>query len=77
MEEHLALTPPLLHPSPASSSLIVLVLAGWKMLLSTHPAIAAQLVAMVEAFLLGQRESFPPLVEVAQPCVHLIIIHST
>lgn len=77
MEEQLAPAPPSLDPSPASSSLIFLVLAGWRLLLSTHPAVAAQLVAMVEAFLLGQREALPPLVEVAQPGVDLVIIHST
>lgn len=77
MEEQLAPAPPSLDPSPASSSLIFLVLAGWGLLLSTHPAVTAQLVAMVEAFLLGQREALPPLVEVAQPGVDLVIIHST
>lgn len=76
MEKQLALAPSSLDPSPASSSLIFLVPAGWRLLVSTHPAVAAQLVAMVEAFLLGQREALPPLVEVAQPCVDLVIVHS-
>ena len=43
----------------------------------THPAVAAQLVAMVDAFLLGQWEALPPLVEVAQTRVDLAIVHST
>lgn len=32
---------------------------------------------MVDAFLLGQWEALPPLVEVAQPRVDLVVIHST
>lgn len=46
------------------------------LLVSTHPAVAAQLVAMVEAFLLRQREALPPLVEVAQPRVDLVVVYS-
>lgn len=46
------------------------------MLVSTHPAVAAQLVAMVEAFLLRKREALPPLVEVAQPRVDLVVVYS-
>lgn len=77
MEEQWALAPPSLDPPPASSSLIFLVLCGWRLLVSTHPAVAAQLVAVVDAFLLGQRETLPPLVEVAQPRVDLAVVHST
>lgn len=77
MEWQISFDPPPLDPSPASSSLIFFALAGWRLLLSTHPAVAAQLVAVVEAFLLGQREALPSLVEVAQPCVDLVIIHAT
>lgn len=43
----------------------------------THPAVAAQLVAVVEALLLRQRQPFPPLVEVAQPRVNLVVVHPT
>lgn len=75
--EQQSFAPPPLDPSPASSSLIFFALAGWRLLLSTHPAVAAQLVAVVEAFLLGQREPLPSLIEVAQPCVDLVIIHAT
>lgn len=46
------------------------------LLVSTHPAVAAQLVAVVEAFLLCKREAFPPLVEVAQPRVDLVVVYS-
>lgn len=41
----------------------------------THSAVAAQLVAVVEAFLLCQREAFPPHVEVTQPRVDLAIVY--
>lgn len=43
----------------------------------THPAVAAQLVAMVDAFLLRQREALPPLVQVAQPRVNLAVVDSS
>lgn len=43
----------------------------------THPASAAQLVAMVDALLLCQREPLPPLIQVAQSCVDFAIIHTT
>lgn len=39
------------------------------------PAVAAQLVAVVNALLLSQRQSLPPLVEVTQPSVDLSIVH--
>lgn len=47
------------------------------LLIPTHPAVAAQLVAVVDALLLGQREVLPPLVEVAQARVDLAIVHPT
>jgi len=47
------------------------------LLIPTHPAVAAQLVAVVDALLLGQREALPPLVEVAQARVDLAIVHPT
>lgn len=42
-----------------------------------NPAVAAQLVAMVDAFLLRQREALPPLVQVAQPRVNLAVVDSS
>ncbi|CAB1333753.1 unnamed protein product, partial [Coregonus sp. 'balchen'] len=39
---------------------------------ATHPAVAAQLVAVVDALLLGQREALPWLVEIAQPGMSLL-----
>lgn len=42
-----------------------------------NPAVAAQLVAMVDALLLCQREALPPLVHVAQPRVNLAIVDSS
>lgn len=46
------------------------------LLVSTHPAVAAQLVSMIDALLLSQREAFPLLVEVAQTGVDLPVVHS-
>lgn len=40
---------------------------------TTHPAVATQLVAVVDALLLGEGESLPTLVEVAQAGVDLAI----
>lgn len=76
LEAQLSIAFSSLDPSPATSSLALLVLAERSLVLSTHPAVAAQLVAMVEAFLLGQREALPPLVEVAQPRVDPALVHS-
>lgn len=39
-----------------------------------HLAVAPQVVAVVQALALGQRELVPPLHEVAQSCVHLAIV---
>lgn len=43
---------------------------------ATHPAVAAQLVAVVDALLLGQREALPWLVEITQPGVDLAVKHA-
>lgn len=43
---------------------------------ATHPAVAAQLVAVVDALLLGQREALPWLVEITQPGVDLAVEHA-
>lgn len=50
--------------------------AAGSLLVATHPAVAAQLVAMVEALLLREREALPPLVDVAQPRVDLVVVDS-
>lgn len=66
-----------LGPRPACSFLLaLLVLDEWGSPVATHPAVAAQLVAVVEALLLGQGEALPPLVEVAQSGVDLALIHA-
>lgn len=44
---------------------------------STHPAVAAQLVAMVHSFFLSEGQTFPPLVKVAESCINLSVIHTT
>lgn len=41
-----------------------------------NPAVAAQLVAVVDALLLGQREALPWLVEITQPGVDLAVEHA-
>jgi len=65
-----ALASPLLDPPPASSSRRAYVVP-------THPAVAAQLVAVVHALLLRQRQLLPPLVKVAEPRVNLAFIDAT
>lgn len=42
----------------------------------THPALAAQLVAVVDALLLRQRESLPPLVEVTEASIEPALKHT-
>lgn len=42
-----------------------------------NPAVTAQLIAMIDAFLLSQRQAFPPLIEVTQSSVDLTVMNTT
>ena len=63
----------LIHILPGSHFIHILPESA---VVATHPAVAAQLVAVVDALLLGQREALPWLVEITQPGVDLAVKHA-